>query len=185
MNRFEAIKTIISNLEGPELIVHANGAISRESYACADRKENVYLLGTMGLPASVGLGIALAQPERKVIILDGDGNLLMGFGNLAMVGAIAPANFIHVVLDNGCYGTTGNQPTISSRLALEDCAKSAGYRTSTATNQKDALLEAFQKAQQEPGPHFIRALVSPEVTRTSGRIPYSAQQIKERFLQAL
>jgi thiamine pyrophosphate-dependent acetolactate synthase large subunit-like protein len=90
MNRLQAIKTVIDNLGGDELIVHANGAISRESIFCKDRKENFYLLGSMGLPASVGLGIAINRPERKVIILDGDGNVLMGFGNLALIGALKP-----------------------------------------------------------------------------------------------
>ena len=107
MSRLIAIKTIIDNLTGDELIVHANGAISRESFFCKDRPENFYLLGSMGLPASVGLGIAVNRPEKKVIILDGDGNVLMGLGTLTLAGALKPGNFIHVVLDNRVYGYFG------------------------------------------------------------------------------
>ena len=68
MNRMTAVKTVIGNLKGNELLVHANGAISRESFCCSDREENFYLLGSMGLPASVALGLAIQVPEKKVII---------------------------------------------------------------------------------------------------------------------
>ena len=78
MNRWEAIRLVIDKLSGDELLIHANGAISRESFFCRDRRENFYLLGSMGLASSVALGVALSQPQRKVIVLDGDGNILMG-----------------------------------------------------------------------------------------------------------
>ena len=181
MNRLHAIKTIIHNLRGDELIIHANGAISRESYFCKDRKENFYLLGSMGLPAAVGLGIAVNRPERQVIILDGDGNILMGFGNLALVGALQPENFIHIVLDNQAYGTTGNQPTISAQISLEEIARAAGYRSSCCVDSDVDLLKRFSESLTQPGPHFIQVKVSRQVTQSCPRIPYSAQQMKERF----
>jgi sulfopyruvate decarboxylase subunit beta len=185
MNRLTAIKTIIDNLQGDELIVHANGAISRESFFCRDRKENFYLLGSMGLPASVGLGIAVNRPERKVIILDGDGNILMGFGNLPLVGALQPENFIHIVLDNQVYGTTGNQPTISAQISLDKIAAASGYRSSCCVETDSGLINRFSESLTLPGPHFIQIKVSCEVTRACPRIPYSAQQMKERFKSCL
>lgn len=181
MNRLEAIKIIIDNLAGDELIIHANGAISRESFFCKDRKENFYLLGSMGLPASVGLGTAVNRPERKIIILDGDGNVLMGFGNLALVGALQPANFIHIVLDNQAYGTTGNQPTISAQIALDRIALAAGYRSSCRVSAANDLLNRFSDCLKQAGPHFIQVKLTREVTQNCPRIPYSARQIKERF----
>lgn len=181
MNRLQAIKIVIDSLAGDELLVHANGAISRESFFCKDRKENFYLLGSMGLPASVGLGIAVNRPERKVIVLDGDGNALMGFGNLALVGALKPGNFIHIVLDNQVYGTTGNQPTISSRISFEHIARAAGYRSSCCIDDEVQLLHLFSYLLMQTGPHFIQIKVSREITRQCPRIPYSAQQMKERF----
>jgi thiamine pyrophosphate-dependent acetolactate synthase large subunit-like protein len=185
MNRLEAIRLLIENLEGDELIVHANGSISRESFHCRDREENFYLLGSMGLPASVGLGLALSRPERRVIVLDGDGNILMGFGNLALIGALKPSNLIHLVLDNQAYGTTGNQPTISSLIALDAVAEAAGFSSSVSVGSREELRERFAFCLQKPGPHFIQVLVSQETPIRAARIPYTARQIKERFMGAL
>ncbi|MFQ6104444.1 MAG: thiamine pyrophosphate-dependent enzyme [Candidatus Glassbacteria bacterium] len=184
MNRFEAIGTIIDLLEGDELLVHANGDISRESFQCKDRERNFYLLGSMGLASSVGLGLALSRPEKNVIILDGDGNILMGFGNLALIGALKPPNLTHVILDNGVYGTTGNQPTISPEINLCETAQACGYQSMCKINTLEELSEAFSGAQCIPGPHFIHIKVSTEAPESCRRIPYSAYEITERFKNA-
>jgi len=113
--------------------------------------------------------------------LDGDGNILMGFGNLALVGALQPENFIHIVLDNQAYGTTGNQPTISAQISLEEIARAAGYRSSCCVYSDVDLLKRFSESLTQPGPHFIQVKVSRQVTQSCPRIPYSAQQMKERF----
>lgn len=185
MNRLEAIKLIIDNLSGDELIIHANGDISRESFYCCNRKENFYLLGSMGLASSVGLGVALSQPERKVIVFDGDGNILMGFGNLALIGAIKPKNLIHLVLDNRVYGTTGDQPTISPYIHLNQIARASGYRSACFVQTPDELSIAFSNLFSQPGPHFIQIRVTQEIPQICPRIPYSAREIKERFISAL
>ncbi len=185
MNRLEAIRLIIDNLSGDELIIHANGAISRESFICRDRKENFYLLGSMGLASSVALGVALKQPGRRVIVMDGDGNILMGLANLALIGALQPENLIHLVLDNQAYGTTGNQPTISPYLPLYQIAQVAGYRESYIIEHEDKLKKVFTKSLSNLGPFFIQIRVSQEVSLPPPRIPYSAQAIKDRFMDAL
>lgn len=185
MNRLEAIRVVIDNLSGDELMIHANGAISRESFFCRDRKANFYLLGSMGLASSVALGVALHQPQRKVIVLDGDGNILMGLGNLALIGALKPQNLIHLVLDNQAYGTTGDQPTISPYLPLYRIAQAAGYREAHVIDQERILEKVFSTALSQAGPIFIQAKVSPEVSQPTSRIPYAARQIKERFMSVL
>jgi thiamine pyrophosphate-dependent acetolactate synthase large subunit-like protein len=185
MNRLEAIRIMIGMVPDEDIIFHANGAISRESYHTKDRKRNFYLLGSMGLPAAVALGAALALPQRKIIVLDGDGNLLMGFGNLALVGALRPANLLHVVLDNGVYGTTGDQPTISPLLALSDIARASGYRSVQEAGRPGELLHVFPGTLAHRGPHFIHVRVSREVDIQVPRIPYSAREMKERFIAAL
>lgn len=183
MNRLDAIQMIIDNLAGDELIVHANGAISRESFYCRDRKENIYLLGSMGLASSVGLGLALCQPGKTVMVLDGDGNILMGFGNLALIGALKPKNLIHVVLDNGTYETTGNQPSISPHINLSEAARASGYRQTHRCATRDELSTILGDSAPEQGPCLIHTLVSRETTRKCPRIPYNAEEIKTRFLQ--
>lgn len=182
MNRLEAIGLVIDNLSGDELIIHANGAISRESFLCRDRRENFYLLGSMGLASSVALGVALNRPGQRVIVLDGDGNILMGLGNLALIGALKPKNLIHLVLDNQAYGTTGNQPTISPYLPLYQIAQAAGYQESYLIDHEDKLQEAFTASLSRVGPIFFQVKVSPEVPQASPRIPYSAREMKERFM---
>ena len=182
MNRLEAIGLVIDSLSGDELIIHANGAISRESFFCRDREENFYLLGSMGLASSVALGVALHQSMRRVIVLDGDGNILMGLGNLALIGALKPKNLIHLVLDNQAYGTTGNQPTISPYLPLYKIAQAAGYRGSYFVDNDEKLQGVFRTSLSRVGPIFIQIKVSPEVPQVSPRIPYSAREMKERFM---
>ncbi|RLB03791.1 MAG: sulfopyruvate decarboxylase subunit beta [Deltaproteobacteria bacterium] len=182
MNRWEAIRLVIDKLSGDELLIHANGAISRESFFCRDRRENFYLLGSMGLASSVALGVALSQPQRKVIVLDGDGNILMGLGNLALIGAVKPPNLIHLVLDNQAYGTTGNQPTISPHIPIYQIAQAAGYRESYLIDQGDELQGVFTRSLSHLGPIFIQIKVSQEVSQSCPRIPYTARKIKERFM---
>lgn len=184
MNRLEAIETVISSLRGDELVVHANGAISRESFACADRPGNFYLVGSMGLASAVGLGIALHRPERTVVILDGDGNVLMGLANLALIGAVQPSNLIHVCLDNEVYGTTGDQPTISGRIALSRVAEAAGYRHSCLIGGTADLRGAFCHTLHEAGPSFLQVKVDKEVCEACSRIPYTASEIAARFRSA-
>jgi sulfopyruvate decarboxylase subunit beta len=183
--RLEAIKIIVDHLQGNELLVHANGAISRESYFCRDRERNFYLLGSMGLPASVGLGIALHQPRHRVVVLDGDGNLLMGFGSLALIGALKPQNFTHFVLDNGSYETTGNQPSISPHVDLCSAALACGYQETYNATDTDRLNSICAHVLQQPGPQFIRVSVSGNVLEKAPRIPYTAQQMKKRFMSVL
>lgn len=184
MNRLEAIKLITDHISDEDIIVHANGAICRESYYCKNRKRNFYLLGSMGLASSVGLGIALFKPQRKVFVLDGDGNILMGMGNLAMIGALKPENLIHIILDNEVYGTTGDQPTLSPGIDLDKIALASGYNTSQRVSLATELNKIFNRISNQSGPHFILFKVNNLVTGKCSRLPFSAIQIKERFLDS-
>ena len=123
MKRIEAIDAI-AKTAGDALIICNLGFPSRELYAVADRPENFYMLGSMGMASSIGLGLALSLPSRKVIVLDGDGSVLMNMGSLATIANRAPENYLLVILDNSCYGSTGSQPTCTSMKA--DLAKIAG-----------------------------------------------------------
>ncbi len=181
MNRLQAIQALIAAVEENDIIVHANGAISRESFYCKGRNANFYLLGSMGLAASVGLGIAVSRPDRKVIILDGDGNLLMGFGNLAQIGAAKVQNLAHIVLDNRVYGTTGNQPTIADKVDFPAVASSCGYSQVGTYSTAAEISNAVTMFRQNGGPSLLHIPVSMDVPVVTPRIPYSADEIKERF----
>ena len=129
MARREAIEEIMKNIDD-ELVVCNIGFPSRELYDIKDRDENFYMIGSMGLASSIGLGLALARPDRKVVVIDGDGSLLMNMGSLVTVFAANPANLTWIVIDNGAYGSTGNQDTYAQLLDLADIAKSVGFKNS-------------------------------------------------------
>ena len=125
MKRIDAIAAVASEVSDALLICNI-GFPSRELYSVRDRPENFYMLGSMGMASSIGLGLALSQRAR-VIVLDGDGSVLMNLGTLTTIANYAPDNYLLVILDNCCYGSTGSQPTCTSeRSDLAAMAKAAG-----------------------------------------------------------
>jgi sulfopyruvate decarboxylase subunit beta len=143
MKRIEAIALAAKAAEGQDALLICNiGFPSRELYAVTDRSENFYMLGSMGLASSIGLGLALARPERRIIVLDGDGAVLMNLGTLATIAHHAPENYLLVILDNCCYGSTGSQPTCTHLgTDLEKMALGAGVvSTRTASEAEDLRL---------------------------------------------
>lgn len=119
MRRIEAIRQLAAGWTN-ELVVATTGMTSRELYLVHDRTENFYMCGSMGCALPIGLGLALARPERKVIVLDGDGAALMSLGSLALARHLRLPNLEHIILDNGTYASTGGQPTCSAAVNFED-----------------------------------------------------------------
>ncbi len=126
MKRIEVIQKIIEQLND-ELIICNIGFPSRELFAVKDSPNNFYMLGSMGMASSIGLGLALAQ-KRKVVVLDGDGSLLMNLGSLVTIFNQNPNNLILVVLDNECYGSTGSQCSYASTVNLSRVAEAVGFK---------------------------------------------------------
>lgn len=147
---------------GEALVVSGLGAPSWDVAAAGDDERNFYLWGGMGGAVMVGLGLALAQPRRRVLVLTGDGEMLMGVGALATIGVQQPANLALVVLDNERYGETGGQQTHTAKgVDLTGMARAAGFAACLdvrAARDVDAGLEA---ALQAPGPVFVAAKVRP------------------------
>ncbi|MFI5329068.1 MAG: thiamine pyrophosphate-dependent enzyme [Candidatus Rokuibacteriota bacterium] len=189
ISRFEALRAAVSALTS-EPVVHANGYVCRESFAVKDRIENFYMIGSMGMASAIGLGVALAAPSRPTVIWDGDGNLLMSLGILPMIGGGPvmgrgrPANLTHVVFDNALYGSTGNQASPSRTVGLHHIARAAGYERATAVAGADELHAAVATAVAGGGPSFILARVT-GVEQPAPRIPYSPEEIRDRFRSSL
>jgi phosphonopyruvate decarboxylase len=189
ISRFEALRAAVSALT-TEPVVHANGYICRESFAVKDRLENFYMIGSMGMASAIGLGVALSEPARPTVVFDGDGNLLMSLGILPMIGGGPmlgrgrPANLVHVVFDNACYGSTGNQASPSRTVGLHDIARAAGYETSCAVAGADEIRGAVTAALAGGGPRFILARVTAE-EQPAPRIPYPPEEIRDRFRSCL
>ena len=111
MIRKTAITIALEQIEYEERIIAANGFISRDLFSISDTRPTFYMIGSMGLASSIGLGIALKDPEKRVFVFDGDGNILMNLGSLTTIGSLKPKNLIHVVFDNSVHESTGSQPT--------------------------------------------------------------------------
>jgi sulfopyruvate decarboxylase subunit beta len=185
LNYSEAITTITDLLED-QLVICANGMISRETFLIRDRVENFYMIGSMGLASSIGLGIALSKPSRRVIIFDGDGNLLMNLGSLAMMGALQPKNFLHIVFDNEMYASTGGQPTLSDKIRLEDIAKSSGYACVRKAVNTEVLRKEMVKLLRNEGPSFLLVKITRNDRQSEiGRVTHSPEHIKEQFMAAI
>jgi sulfopyruvate decarboxylase subunit beta len=182
-SRAQAMTVLLEVLTDQPVII-CNGFPSREAHKIADRPTHFYMIGSMGNAAAIGLGLALSRPAKQVVIFDGDGNVLMGMGTLASVGALKPKNFIHVVFDNEVYGSTGNQPTISNVVPLEKVAKAAGYVHVERVLDRDDLLYEFKDLLKKDGPSMLLVKIN-EFVEDAGRVLLEPPAITARFMKAI
>jgi sulfopyruvate decarboxylase subunit beta len=182
-SRAQAMAAILELLTDQPLIV-CNGFPSREAHKLRDRPLNFYMIGSMGAAAGIGLGLALAKPEKTVVVFDGDGNVLMSLGSLATVGALKPKNFIHIVFDNEVYGTTGNQPTYSRLVSLDKLARAAGYVNVERVWEKEDIVYEFQSMVKQEGPNFLLIKVN-EQLEEADRIEIPPAELTARFQKSL
>lgn len=186
MTPAEALQRVYAQLPADAGIVCANGYISREAYGVQDRPGAFYMIGSMGLAASIALGAAMARPEKPLVVLDGDGNVLMGLGALAVIGSVAPRNFHHVCIDNGVYASTGNQPTVAPSVRLEGIAREAGYGWSGKVETVAELERELKTFFQRPGPAFLRVMVGVQPhPRQFPRVEVGPVAMRDRFAGAL
>jgi sulfopyruvate decarboxylase subunit beta len=186
MTLSEALAALSPHVPPGTVSIHANGFIGRAGHASRDAAESFYMIGSMGLAASIGLGVALARPERPVLVLDGDGNVLMNLGTLATIAARAPRNLLHVCFDNGAHASTGGQPTITPAIALDAVARAAGYRTVTRVDTVPALAAEAPRFLGSAGPAFlhVRLTLGPDGA-PAPRIPYRPEEMTARVRRAL
>ncbi|HUE89796.1 MAG TPA: thiamine pyrophosphate-dependent enzyme [Vicinamibacterales bacterium] len=183
MNRLDATRRLTAALDR-EPIVASLGHPAYDLFAAGDRQENFYTWGSMGLASSIGLGLALARPERRVWVVDGDGSLLMNLGSLATIGWTRPANLVILVWNNELYGTTGGQETATAHGAdLEAVARAMGATQTATVRTEDELDAAIARARVEDGPWVIVAKVSESAP--TAKPPLDCVFIKQRFMAAI
>ncbi len=182
MKSLDALRLLDGRLGGA-LVVCCNGYPSRELYALRDRPENFYMIGSMGLAGPIALGVALARPERRVVVLDGDGNVLMALGAMANVGAAAPPNLVHVILDNGAYASTGSQRTISRQVPLEEVARACGYARVRRVREAGSLERAWTETAD--GPACLVVEVEPSDGAGLPRVAIDPPALARRFAEAV
>ena len=184
MTRIEATRLIVE-LAGDAPMVASLGHPAYDLFAAGDRPQNFYTWGSMGLASSVGLGLALARPDLRVIVLDGDGSLLMNLGSLATIGLLRSPNLVVVVMDNEEYATTGGQATPTAHGAdLEAAARAMGI-AATAQVRTETDLRHAVSAELAPlaGPLFIVAKV--KESAPTAKPPLDCVFIKHRFMSAI
>ena len=182
MIRKEAVEIIAKNIDGNP-IVSANGFISRDLFQVSDKESNFYMIGSMGLASSIGLGIALKNPNKRIFVFDGDGNILMNLGSLVTIGSLKPNNLIHVVFDNNSHESTGNQPTNSSKINLEKLAKETHYKI-FVIKSKIKLFSILKKIKDLNGPIFLLIKISTSKER-SERVSWKPKTIRDRVIKSL
>lgn len=183
MNRLDATRLLVAALDD-EPIVASLGHPAYDLYGAGDRPANFYTWGSMGLASSIGLGLALARPDLRVFVLDGDGSLLMNLGSLATIGWTRPPNLVLVVWDNQEYGTTGGQQTATAHGAdLEMAARAMGASSTATVRTEEAFGAAIARSRTEPGPWVIVAKV--DETAPAAKPPLDCVFIKQRFMAAI
>ena len=184
MTTREAIQLLAGKLRD-ELVIGTTGFTSRDLQACADRPGNFYMIGSMGLAASLGLGVALQRPEKTVVVFDGDGSVLMGLGALPAIAEWKPANLVHVVFDNEAFASTGNQPTCSRTVDLDRLAEASGYARVCRAEGVESLEAAWRKVRAASGPSFLLVKCRPNAGKPAERIRLEPEQITARFMEEM
>ena len=154
LDRNTVLRHIINHTSVDDsILIATTGFTGRELFSINDRVNHIYMVGSMGCASSFGLGLALARPDLKIIVIDGDGAGLMRMGNFATIGTYASNNFIHILLDNEVHDSTGGQSTVSKNINFAMIAKACGYSTTLSGNKMELIDELFSLNKNE-GPVF-------------------------------
>jgi phosphonopyruvate decarboxylase len=185
MTRHEALQLILHRLPDRDLALFTTGMISREAFDIHDRPENFYMIGSMGLLTSFGLGLALQAPSRTIWVIEGDGSALMSLGTFPLMATCQPANLIHVVLDNEAYESTGGQPTISATVDLAALARAAGYPFVRRVQEVAGLMMGLDEVLSHGGLRFLLAKVTGRADEAIGRVSLTPEALRVRFSQVV
>lgn len=181
MNRFDLTKRLVGKLKHEEAVIGGIGNTNFDLWAAERRPQNFYMLGSMGLAIPIAVGVALAQPKRHVVALEGDGSLLMQLGCLTTVATLAQTNLTIVVMDNGVYQITGAQPTPAQHRAdLVAIAQGCGLTRSAWAADEEDFERLVDEALTKGGPTLIAVRIDDKpAVGTTDRDPV---QIRERFM---
>ena len=183
MIRFDAISAIAQELENEIAVVNL-GIPCKEMYAARDRNLTYYMLGSMGLASSIGLGLSL-RSKKKVVVLDGDGSILMNPNALMEIGSLKPSNLIIIILDNASYGSTGSQETCTARMIdLEILARCCGFPNTVKAHTKNELVAALKISQGLNELSLIHVILKPG-NMSFPNISLTPTEITERFRNEL
>jgi thiamine pyrophosphate-dependent acetolactate synthase large subunit-like protein len=184
MNRAVLTKKLVAKLTRAEAVIGGIGNSNFDLYAAGHRPQNFYMLGSMGLACPIALGVALAQPERGVIALEGDGSILMALGCLATIANVKPRNLTIIIWDNGLYQITGKQPTATSGPTdIVAVARGAGIANSAWVRDEAHFDTLIDRRFDEGGPALIAAKIDDQPA--AGPAVRDPALIRNRFMKGL
>ena len=178
--RSEVLTAFLELVTEDAAVIATTGKCGRELFTLADREQHLYQVGSMGCASGLALGVAL-NVKRPVIVLDGDGAALMKMGTLATIGAYAPRNLLHVLLDNGTHDSTGGQATVSESVDFAAIALACGYPHAFAADTLKGFQAAFQEAASLAGPTFLHLRIRPGSLNKLGRPTVKPADVARRF----
>lgn len=181
LSRGEALRAVVdATPESESIVVATTGYTGRELFSIRDRPNHLYMVGAMGCASSFALGLSMAVPDKRVVIVDGDGAALMRMGNLATAGAYAGSNFHHLLLDNGVHESTGGQPTVSAAVQFADVAQACGYRHALNSATADGL-HGFLQARA--GPSLLHLRIRRGVAGKLPRPNIGPAEVRSRLME--
>jgi thiamine pyrophosphate-dependent acetolactate synthase large subunit-like protein len=184
MNRSVLTRLLVGKLKSEEAVIGGIGNSNFDLWASGQRPQNFHMLGSMGLATPIALGVATAQPQRKVFALEGDGSILMQLGALATVAAEASKNLAIIIWDNGVYQITGSQKTLTSAgTDLVAIAKGAGIAQSCWAFDEAHFESLIERTLTEDGPWFIAARIDAE--KPAGTTERDPVKIRLNFMQGI
>lgn len=179
--RLQTLETVLSAISNDAIVIATTGKTGRELFEMEDRPQFFYMVGSMGCASAIGLGLALACPEKRIIVLDGDGALLMRMGNLATNGFYAPANLCHILLDNGVHDSTGGQSTVSGYVDFAAIAAACGYNRIVNVNTRLTLDENIRYWEKDTDITFLYVPIKPGSKSPLGRPTVSMVDVTRRL----
>ena len=184
-SRADYYRVLADALPDDTLVVTSLGNASYLWAQLRDRAENFYVEDAMGLALPVALGLALAQPRRRVVVSEGDGGLLMHLGALVTVGAVAPPNLTVLVVQNGVHAASGGQPLTNAGVDLVALARSVGIARAERVESPERLKDAIGEALVGPGPTLLGLVTEPDPDGLAPPEPFVPVVIKDRFQRAI
>ena len=175
-------RVLAASDERRAVVIATTGFTGRELYALADRPQHFYMVGSMGCASSLGLGLALARPDLRVLVIDGDGAALMRMGNLATLGAYSPPNLVHVVLDNEAHDSTGAQATVTACTDFAALAAACGYGRVTRSDDLTELAD-FLAPGKDGGTSFIHMKIATGAGEDLPRPAITPPAVRTRLMQ--
>ena len=189
MTRARAMELVIENLSEECFTVSTTGFISRElfnirSNISGDTRNDFMMVGSMGHASSIAFGLAIANPQKKIVCLDGDGAALMHLGALPVAAQIKSLNLFHIVINNGVHGSVGNQSTVAQEIDLCGIALSSGYLEASKVMTEKDLVNALKRLSTLGGIKFLEILVNTEYDENLKRPTVSPKENKIFFMEA-